>query len=257
MIESQPQAEAVRKLFTDTSQAYAGLFLSKKTGKNFNFRQRLTLAVAAARQTSGSVFDCAAGSGEIIAAIIAAGNFDRATLLDLSPKMLELTSSQIKNHISGRAPGECELVCDDVFRFALENSHRKYGLIVCLGLIAHTGRLPELMRLLRGLLTEDGVILLQSTLLDHPGTRVERFFSQERYFRKHGYRINYFRQQDIAAACAGTRLKIAACKRYALGIPFGDRLWGWGNYQLERIFQGWAEAHGSEAIYVIKMDADT
>jgi SAM-dependent methyltransferase len=254
MNEHQNQADAVRKLFTETSKEYAGLFVSKKTGKNFIFRQRLSLATGAAMGTSGQIFDCATGSGEITTAIIATGKFDRATLLDVSPNMLDLTSRQIKNNSAGKNMAEVELVCEDVFRFARGNSHRKYGLIVCLGLIAHTGRLPELMLLLRGLLAKEGVILLQSSLLDHPGTRMERFFSQERYFRKHGYRINYFRHSDIEAAVAGAGLKIAASRRYALGMPFGDRLWRWGNYQLERIFQRWADAHGAEVLYTLKAD---
>ncbi len=110
------------------------------------------------------------------------------------------------------------------------------------------------MLLLRRLLAKDGVILLQSSLLDHLGTRMERFFSQERYFQKHGYRINYFRQRDIEAAVAGAGLKIAASRRYALGIPFGDKLWRWGNFQFERIFQRWADAHGSEVVYTLKAD---
>jgi 2-polyprenyl-3-methyl-5-hydroxy-6-metoxy-1,4-benzoquinol methylase len=255
MKECPSDAEAVRKLFTDTSREYAGLFLSRKTGKNFIFRQRLALATAAARETSGQVMDCATGSGEIIASILATRKFEGATVLDLSPKMLELASDQVKKEISVEQAAAVEFVCNDVFRFAGENSHRKYDLIVCLGLIAHTGRLPELLRLLRKLLARDGIILLQTTLAEHPGARVERFFSAERYFRKHGYRINYFRQQDIAAACAAAGLSIAGCRRYGLGIPFGDRLWSWGNYQLERIFQRWADTHGAEAIYRLKADA--
>ncbi len=254
MIEQQNHAEAVRKLFTETSKEYAGLFVSKKTGKNFIFRQRLTLAAMAALDQSGQLLDCATGSGEITTAIIATGKFGRATLLDLSQKMLDLTSSQIKNNSGGKNLAEVELVCEDVFRFASANSHREYGLIVCLGLIAHTGRLPELLLLLRGMLAKDGVILLQSSLLDHLGNRIERIFSQERYFRKHGYRINYFRRRDIEAAVASAGLKIVASRRYALGMPFGDRLWGWGNYQLERMFQSWADAHGAEVVYTLKAD---
>lgn len=254
MKECQADAEAVRKLFTDTSQEYAGLFLSRKTGKNFIFRQRLALATAAVRETSGRVLDCATGSGEITASIHATRKFDGATVLDLSPKMLELASHRVKKEISGQNATAVEFVCDDVFRFAEENAHRKYDLVLCLGLIAHTGRLPVLLRLLRRLLAPDGVVLLQTSLADHPGSRVERFFSAGRYFRKHGYRINYFRHQDIAAACSDAGLKIAACRRYGLGIPFGDRLWSWGNYQLERIFQRWADLHGAEAIYLLKAD---
>jgi SAM-dependent methyltransferase len=253
----QTNVDPVRKLFTETSHEYASLFLLRKTGKNFTFRQRLSLATEAALQTSGRVFDCATGSGEISAAIIGTGKFDRATLLDLSPKMLELASSRIKSNFAGGKTAKVELVCDDVFRFVRENSQGKHDLILCLGLIAHTGRLPELMLLLRGLLTKNGIILLQSTLLDHPGTRIERFLGGERYFRKLGYRIHYFRHQDIAAAAANAGLKITARRRYALGVPFGDRLWDWGNYQMERIFQRWAAAHGSEAIYILKTDGDS
>ncbi len=254
MNERQPQADAVRELFTGTSQEYASLFLARKTGKNFIFRRRLTLAANATRDISGQLFECATGSGEITAAILATGKFAGATILDLSPKMLELSGNRIKNNPAIKNTTRVELICDDIFRFSRENSQRKYDLVICLGLIAHTGRLELLLNQLRELLTQDGVILLQSTLLDHPGTRVERFFSEEGYFKKHGYRINYFRHQDIEAAVTGARLKIMACKRYALGLPFGDRLWGWGNYQLERIFQWWADNHGSEAIYVLKND---
>lgn len=254
MKDDPAHKESVRKFFTETSEEYASLFLSKKTGKNFNFRERLLLATEATRGITGRMLDCATGSGEITAAIVGQGSFEQATLLDLSPKMLELTGSRIKKNATGEKGTTVELVCEDVFRFAGENADRKYDLIVCLGLIAHTGRLPELLKLLRAMLTKGGVILLQSTLLDHPGTRLERTVSKEAYYRKLGYRISYFRNQDIVDAVTGSGLRVMERKRYALGLPFGDRLWGWGNYQLERIFQGWGKTHGSEAIYILKAD---
>lgn len=255
MKEGRPNKDAVGKFFAKSSQAYAGLFLSKKTGKNFIFRQRLSLATEAALETSGRMFDAATGSGEISAAIMTTGKFNQATLLDLSPQMLELASNQMRNNRAAENAAKVEFICEDVFRFAPMNSHRKYDLILCLGLIAHTGRLQELLLMLRAMLAKNGIILLQSTLLDHPGTRVERFLTRNRYFRKHGYRISYFRHRDIEAACAGAGLNITARKRHGLGLPFGDRLWDWGNYQLERIFQKWASAHGSEAIYILRTDA--
>lgn len=254
--EYSSQGDAVRKLFTETFEDYASLFLPKKTGKNFIFRQRLVLAATLAAGKSGQILDCATGSGEITSAIIRGGKFEGATILDLSPKMLETASGRIKGSASGNSATKIELICDDVFHFAGENSDRKYDFIVCLGLIAHTGRLAELLKLLRGMLAVNGTIMLQSTLLDHFGTRVERRFSQERYFRKYGYRINYFRHQDIEAACADAGLKISGQTRFSLGLPFGDRLWPWGNYQMERIFQRWAAARGSEAVYLLKNHAD-
>ena len=255
MKECHTQNGAVRKLFSDTSRQYAGLFSQRKTGKNFLFQRRLSLARAAAGESTGRLFDCATGSGEISTAILTAGKFEEATLLDLSPQMLELTAAQLRKLFAGNKEPKINLVCDDVFHFALENAHCKYDLVVCLGLIAHTGRLPELLKLLRALLAKNATILLQSTLLDHWGARVERWLGEERYFRKHGYRIKHFSHRDIESACADAGLRIAAIRRYAVGLPFGDRLWGWGNYQLERVFQSWADAHGAEAIYILKSDA--
>lgn len=254
MNECQPGTEAVRKYFTASSYEYSGWFLPKKTGTNISFRQRLALAAAAARDVSGQVLDCATGSGEILAAVLATGQFERATVVDLSPKMLELASGQIKKNLGGEMAPQIRLVCDDVFHFAREKSGGKYNLVICLGLIAHTGRLPELLKLLAGLLANDGIILLQSTLLDHPGTRIIRSITGKRTTRVHGYPISYFRHRDIEAACVGAGLRIASCRRYTLGIPFGDRLWAWGNYQMERIFQRWAGVHGSEALYVLRAD---
>jgi cyclopropane fatty-acyl-phospholipid synthase-like methyltransferase len=254
MKDDPAHKESVRKFFTETSEEYANFFLTKKAGKNFNFLKRLFLATEATRGISGRMLDCATGSGEITAAIVGQGNFEQATLLDLSPKMLELTGNRIKKNATGENGTRIELVCEDVFRFAGEHTERKYDLIVCLGLIAHTGRLPELLKLLRAMLAKRGVILLQSTLLDHPGTRVERQFSKEAYYRKLGYRISYFRHQDIVDAVTEAGLRVMARKLYALGLPFGDRVWGWGNYQLERIFQEWGKTHGSEAIYILKAD---
>ena len=250
--ESQLHPEAVRKLFSETSEEYATLFLPKKTGKNFIFLKRLALATATAREVSGGLFDCATGSGEITAAALAAGNFQQATVLDLSANMLELSSTRIKEETAiGKRAGAAEFVCDNFFHFAPLNSERKYDLILCLGLIAHTGRLPELLTCLRKMLSPNGVILLQTTLLDHPGTRIERALSSKRYFQKHGYWINYFNKRDIEAAVAEVGLKIKQCRRFGLGVPFGDRVWAWGNYHLERLCRGLTGSHGAEAIYVI------
>jgi len=246
--------EAVRKLFNESSENYASLFLPKKTGKNFAFRKRLVLVSEAAQQASGQLFDCATGSGEVSTAILAKGRFERATLLDISPRMLDLVAKQINEKLARNIASQIELIRENIFCFAPKDENCKYDCILCLGLIAHTGRLKELLVLLRGLLVKDGIILLQSTLLDHFGTRVERFFSEERFFRKHGYKITYYRHQDVTSACADAGLEIFAHKRFSLGLPFGDHFWGWGNYQLELFFQRWAEVHGSEAIYVLKAD---
>jgi SAM-dependent methyltransferase len=248
--------EAVRKLFAESSADYANLFLSHKTGKNFAFRQRLVLVTEVSQELTGRLFDCATGSGEIAASILAKGNFDCATLLDISQDMLDLAVRQIGATLAGKKLANIEFKCDDVFNFAVKEPNNQYDYILCLGLIAHTGRLDELLILLRGLLAKHGIIYLQTTLLDHWGTKIERFFTEERFLRNHGYRIAYFRHKDIVSACAQAGLKIVSRKRYSIGIPFGDRIFSWGNYHLERIFRSRMNNWGSEAIYTIKADKD-
>jgi hypothetical protein len=46
-------------------------------------------------------------------------------------------------------------------------------------------------------------------------------------------------------------LQILEKRRHALGIPFGDRMWPWLNFQLEKGLQGWSSRHGADAIYLL------
>jgi len=40
-------------------------------------------------------------------------------------------------------------------------------------------------------------------------------------------------------------------RRHGLGIPFGDRLWPWANFQLETLLQKWSSRHGADVIYLL------
>ena len=76
----------------------------------------------------------------------------------------ELLTSEIKD-------GN-EFVQSDVFDF--KPSDARFDLILCLGLIAHTGRLDILLPHLKSMVTPRGRIILQTTLTDHLGTRIVR-----------------------------------------------------------------------------------
>jgi ubiquinone/menaquinone biosynthesis C-methylase UbiE len=73
----------------------------RASGANFNFQQRLTLACELGGASSGRLLDCAAGTGEITCALLKSTRFNHATVVDVSPAMLEnaknLLSSQIEN----------------------------------------------------------------------------------------------------------------------------------------------------------------
>jgi ubiquinone/menaquinone biosynthesis C-methylase UbiE len=248
----EAQANAVRTLFTEASASYSGLFLAKRSGSNFEFRQRLAIAAELSAAASGSLLDCGVGPGEIAAAVLRTGRFGRAVCLDISQPMLELARRAIEPTVATHMVTELEFVRKDIFEFTAENSNRRFNLILCLGLIAHTGRLSELLGGLRRMLVADGAILLQTTLLDHPGVRIVSALTKERYYRRHGYRISYFRQRDILAVASHSGLAVVACRRFGVGFPFGDRIWAWGNYCLEKALQRFATSHGAEAIYVLK-----
>jgi hypothetical protein len=119
-------------------------------------------------------------------------------------------------------------------------------------LIAHTGRLDNLLAGLKTLLSSNGSILLQSSLFDHVGTKVVRALTRERYYRQHGYRITYFHHQDIVRAAQNARLEAVAVRRFTFGFPFGDRFWAGMNYRLEQKMQNWAKLHGAEAMYLLR-----
>lgn len=242
--------EMVRDTFSRSTESYSGLFLQQRTATSFCFRRRLELAVELARGSNGRMLDCATGTGEITAAILENSRLTQATIVDISPEML----GHARAHIERTRQCNSALltfVSADIFDFLPAASLELYDLILCLGLIAHTGRLEELLMHMKSLLAPGGKILLQSTLLNHLGTRVVRAFTAERYFRNHGYRIHYFSAREIEEVCRRCGLFIHNVRRFSVGVPFGDKVWAKGNYWLENTAQDWAARNGSEAIYVI------
>jgi 2-polyprenyl-3-methyl-5-hydroxy-6-metoxy-1,4-benzoquinol methylase len=244
--------EAVRQLFTTTAADYSRLFLSGRAGSNFSFRERLALATQMTSNISGRLFDCACGSGEITAAILDSGCFSSATLIDLSPQMLEMAQQRMA--VASRSPEfrKLEFTESDIFEFDVQSRAGQYDLVLCLGLIAHTGRLDCLLPKLKMLLSAGGCILLQTSLLDHVGNRIVRLLTQNRYYRRHGYRISYFRHRDIVQAVQGTGLDIVSMRRFTFGFPFGDRFCGRINHSLEKMMIKWSHSHGAEALYLLQ-----
>jgi ubiquinone/menaquinone biosynthesis C-methylase UbiE len=248
--------KAVQRFFTGTATDYSKLFLSKQSGSNFGFRERLILAVQMTAGISGRLLDCACGTGEITTAILGSGHFKDATIIDLSPKMLEMARKRIGVELKELKTSRLEFKSSDIFEFAMQPSIEKYDLILCLGLIAHTGRLDDLLARLKTLLAPNGSILLQSSLLDHPGTKIVRQLTRERYYRQHGYRISYFYHHDITRAAQNTGLKVVMLRRFAFGFPFGDRIWAKMNYYLEQKTRAWAKLRGAEAMYLLQLDSN-
>jgi len=238
--------DPVAAYFDKLAPIHKRQFVKSASGASFYFQTRLKLACELAGASAGRLLDCAAGTGEITRALLKSGRFSHATVVDISPAMLhsakELLSSQITNT-------EFEFVQSDVFNFKPSDSC--FDLILCLGLIAHTGGLDILLPHLESMLTPGRRIILQTTLTDHIGTRIVGALTSPRELARRGYRISWFSQRDICDACDRPGLRILATRRHSLGVAFGDRLWPWANFQLETRLEKWATRYGADAIYLL------
>ena len=238
--------DPVATYFDKHAETHKRQFVGSGSGASFYFQTRLKLACELAGASTGRLLDCAAGSGEITCALLESGRFPHATIVDISPAMLQnaraLLSSQVANV-------ELKFVHSDIFNFKPSDSG--FDLILCLGLIAHVGRLDVLLLHLKSMLMPSGRIILQTTLTDHAGTRIVRALTTPRELVQRGYRISWFSQRDIADACHAAGLRIVEMRRHSLGVPFGDRFWPWANYQLETRLQKWSSRHGADAIYLL------
>lgn len=238
--------DPVATYFDKLPETHKRQFEEGASAANFNFQQRLKLACELGGASSGRPLDCAAGTGEITCALLKSGRFNHATVVDVSREMLQsakgLLTSQIKNT-------EFEFVQSDVFNF--KPSDLCFDLILCLELIAHTGRPDILLPHLKSMLTPGRRMILQTTLTDHVGTRIFRALTSPRELARRGYRISWFSQRNIRYACDRAGLRILATRRHSLGVAFGDRLWPWADFQLETRLQKWATRYGADATYLL------
>ena len=242
-------SEEVKQFWEQQAESYTGNYADVRRGTNHNFRTRLALVCRLARGCHGRLLDCATGSGEITEAVLCSGGFEEADLVDISEPMLQLSRARLD------VPGgsvRLKWIHSSIFDFLVSSDPQpRYGLVLCLGLVAHTGRLDELLRLCGERLVPGGRILLQTSLLDHPGTRFLRWFSAERHRRSKGYAISYYSDEEITNAVDRSGLTLIEKRRFAVGVPYGDRLCAPLNYLLEKHGESWAARHGMDAIYSI------
>ncbi|MBD2201171.1 methyltransferase domain-containing protein [Calothrix sp. FACHB-1219] len=247
------QKTVIQNFFNKTSAIYSNYFdMEKKSGTIFNFNKRREIITELSSQFSGRLLDCAVGDGKITANVIQSDNFEEVTLVDISGKMLELAYNNCKNNFSNLINIKCFNL--DIFEF-IENtsSAQEYDLIICSGLIAHIPNTLELLKSLTNLLSKDGRIILQTTLLDHPTTQAVKLLTEKRYFQKNGYKILYYKTKDIVKICQEANLKIESMEKFSIGCQFLDNIlppqW---NFSIEARFEKLSKYIGSEAIYLLR-----
>lgn len=237
--------DPVAGYFEKLPEIHKRQFVQSASGASFYFQTRLKLASELAGASAGRLLDCAAGTGEITCALLKSGRFSHATVVDISPAMLQSAKELLSSQITKT---EFEFVHSDIFNFKPSGG---FDLILCLGLIAHVGRLDILLAHLKSMLAPGGHIILQTTLTNHVGARIVRALTTRRELAQRGYRVSWFSKRDIANACHAAGLRIVEARRHSLGIPFGDRVWPWANFQLETLLQRWSSRHGADAIYLL------
>src|SRR6266480_2232194 len=238
--------DPVAAYFDKHAETHKRQFVQSGSGTSFYFQTRLILTCELAGASAGRLLDCASGTGEITSALLKSGRFSHATIVDISPAMLQSAKELLNSQVTD---AELEFIHSDVFNFKPSDS--RFDLILCLGLIAHVGRLDILLPHLKSMLTPGGRIILQTTLTDHVGAGIVRAMTAQRELARRGYRIFWFSQRDIADACHSAGLRIVEMRRHGLGIPFGDRLWPWANLQLETLPQKWSSRYGADVIYLL------
>ena len=235
------------ELFEERAAMYSSYYSGPPSGTTFLFRKRLDTAREMAQGFTGRLLECAVGTGEVTSAILETGRYCSARILDLSANMLEQSKKQLAPHVHKL---DVSFINSDVFLYSPQDE--KFDLILCLGLIAHTGRLDELIQHLEPLLADGGAILLQTSLCEHFGNRIVKLLMRARYLRKFGYDIAYYCDGDIRDAANNAGLHVARRTRYCIGVPFGDRVWARGNYLFETSFARFGGVLGSEAIYLLR-----
>lgn len=244
----------IRKHFDRHATNYSTNFsCRKKLGKQVEFATRLEIVNTLAVGMSGNFLDCACGSGEITSSVLQVGEFSRVIVGDISEKMLSLANARIAEMMPGK---KVEYILSNIFDYEPADSV-EFDLILCIGLVAHTGNIVELLSRLHRMLSPSGKIIFQSSLSGHLGIKLTRFATEGWYEKKHGYKIHYYSLSELLESISRSGLQVLETRRYCFGIPFGDRIFPKLNYWLERHMKKSSAMIGSEAIFLLGRDSNT
>lgn len=237
----------VREEFDARAKSYGDYFEdSNKTGAAVLFRLRAKMAASMIAPSTGRLFDCACGSAEITEAIVQSTAFQEVWANDISREMLERAQQRL-------APqqGKCSFfwLNSDIFMLNRDDLRDRFDTILCLGLLAHSGRLNELLATFKPMLRTNGSIILQSSLLNHPGSRLIKLVTDRRHAAGTKYKFSFYTFEQIVNAAREAGLVVEEVRRFGICIPFGDRLLGKANYWLERTFAASMRSFGGEALF--------
>src|SRR5215831_18996514 len=91
--------DPVAAYFDKLPETHKCQFEERASGANFNFQQRLALVYELGSASAGRLLDCAGGTGEITCALLKSGRFNHATVVDVSPAMLQSAKELLTSEV--------------------------------------------------------------------------------------------------------------------------------------------------------------
>ena len=88
---------------------------------------------------------------------------------------------------------------EDAFELLPRAGADRFDLILCFGVIAHTGRLTELLTKSFSCLRPGGALILQSSVTEHPGAWIMALVARSPC-RRTRYKVSAYTKNEILAA---------------------------------------------------------
>lgn len=240
----------VTEFFEQHSANYGDFFKEgTRTGASEMFRTRMEIVADLLRGKQGALLDCATGTGEITQAVNASGSYGQLWANDVSPGMLRAAEAAI---VRTSPDQDLRFTNSDIFTIEQTPGLIPFDVILCLGLIAHVGRLDDLFAMFARLLKPGGTVAMQTTVSTQLGVRVARLVNERRVAMGKLHRIHFFSIPQIVAAAEAAGFRTVAVRRFGVCFPFGDKLLGKVNYGLERRFARGATSHGGDAVMIFE-----
>ena len=240
----------VKDFFERQSKSYSAFFdANNRKGAVVLFKLRCDLAIELlSNETPHTFLDLATGTGEITRAIVGSLKLDELQLNDISPGMLEACRRQFADLPS---TSKAEWTNRDAFELLDHAGSERFDVILCLGLIAHTGRLYELLKKIFASLHPGGTLILQSSLTNHPGAWLTASYARSS-LRRTDYKVHAFSKEEIISTAEAAGFQLADMRRFGMCLPFGDRILGKLNFHIEEAFAKKLTNNGGDALFKLR-----